>query len=246
MVFNQWIKTEAIVKGFGFGYYTLMINQQDCMVDHETMHKYCSFPSLTDEDGNLKPGSIIKVILKPSKTSGKIRVFPDHEFYHKNNSLSKEDVCNHLGVNRYEDQYTEFKQSLNFEEVAHQVAGFINAQCEGHIVCGLTDQTQEVVGVTGWENKSEDYVQSKMAEFLNYIKTNIFDGDIIISSIKTQLLKYNEKWLLLITVPLLKDEFALFKGEQVFMRIGSSLHQLKNRSLLEFFKSRYYCGSENE
>lgn len=148
-------------------------------------------------------------------------------------------ICSILNIPPFpeENQTLEYKEGINYLEIAKEVLGFANSRSEGTIICGIKDQNREVIGVENNLKNKGVTLEPCITSLLNTITQTTSNIDFI-QSLKIEWYQFEGHLLLVITIPRWDGEYLFFNGKDLFMRKGA---MNKNLSASEVFsiKSLY-------
>jgi len=131
-------------------------------------------------------------------------------------------ICNVLDISPFPDesQTLEYKEGIDYKVIAKETLGFANSHTVGTIICGIRDQTKEVIGVENMLIKKGLALEPCLTSLLHTLSQTISNVDFT-QSLKIEWYQFEGHLLLVINIPRWEGHFLSFSGKDLFMRKGA-------------------------
>ncbi len=116
-----------------------------------------------------------------------------------------------------ENQEIEYKEGIDFREIAQESLGFANSRTEGIIICGIRDKTRQIIGVEQILERKGFTIEQCKTGLLNSISQVIANVDFL-RSLKIDWYQYEGHLLLAVSIPRWNGDYLFFSGKDLFMR----------------------------
>jgi hypothetical protein len=116
-----------------------------------------------------------------------------------------------------ENQEIEYKEGVDFREIAQELLGFANSRTEGILICGIRDKTREIIGVEQLLERKGFTIEQCKTGLLNSISQVIANADFL-RSLTIDWYQYEGHLLMAVSIPRWNGDYLFFSGKDLFMR----------------------------